>query len=94
MHYSGLLILTRTGALDGCVEALGALPGVEVHFVYPDSGRIIAVQETETARGQQEGLRRIERLPSVATAALVEHRIEPEGRSAADPSLQPTGESP
>ncbi len=94
MHYSGLLILTRAGALDRCVEALGALAGVEVHFVYPESGRIIAVQETETARDQQEGLRRIERLPEVATAALVEHRVEPEVRSTADPALQPTGESP
>jgi nitrate reductase NapAB chaperone NapD len=81
VHYSGILVVTRPGVLDQCVETLEGLPGVEVHFSYPDSGRIIAVQETGTVREQEEGLRRIQALPGVATAALVEHRIEDDAPS-------------
>jgi len=77
-HYSGLLVTARTGELERCRAELDALPGVEVHFVYPDSGRLIAVQEGETAKAQEEGLRRIQALPSVRVAALVEHRIDDE----------------
>ena len=75
-HYSGILVTTDPVTLDRCRRDLEALPGVEVHFCYPDSGRLIAVQETATAREQEEGLRRIQKLPSVKLAALVEHRVE------------------
>jgi len=75
-HYSGILVLAGTADLDRCRAELESLDGIEVHFLYPDSGRIIAVQETATVEEQKEGLRRIQALPSVRTAALVEHRIE------------------
>ena len=52
------------------------MEGVEVYFAYPDSDRLVAVQESDTAQTQEEGLRRIQSLPSVRMAALVEHRIE------------------
>jgi nitrate reductase NapAB chaperone NapD len=75
-HVSGLLVLAFPGMLEQCAEEVGALPGVEVHYLYPDSSRLIAVQESGTAREQEVGLGRIQRLPSVLSAALVEHRIE------------------
>ncbi|MDX1631234.1 MAG: chaperone NapD [Thermoanaerobaculia bacterium] len=77
-HYSGILVLTEMDCLDRCRAQLEELPGVEVHYCYPDSGRIIAVQETETVGDQEEGLQRIQRLPTVTMAALVEHRIDDE----------------
>lgn len=78
MHYSGILVQAEPGATDRCAAALDGLPGVEVHFLYPESGRIIVVQETENARGQEDGLRRIQTMEGVRSAALVEHRIEEE----------------
>ncbi len=78
-HYSGILVLARPADLDLCRAELERLDGIEVHFLYPDSGRIIAVQETATAEEQQDGLRRIQALPSVRSAALVEHRIDRSG---------------
>jgi len=75
-HYSGILVTADAAALERCRREVEALPGVEVHYLYPDSGRLIAVQETDTVEQQEEGLRRIQALPTVKIAALVEHRIE------------------
>ena len=76
MHFSSILVVTDPEALDRCSQDLESLDGVEVHYLYPDSGRIIAVQETSTSEGQEEGLRRIQALASVRLAALVEHRVD------------------
>ena len=81
MHYSGILVVTGLNETADCVADLEALPGVEVHFSYPQSGRIILVQETETVEAQEEGFRRIQALPRVRMAALVEHRVDPDGAS-------------
>lgn len=75
-HVSGILVTAREGALERCREEVDALPGFEVHFLYPDSGRLIAVQESADADAQEEGLRRLQAMTSVRVAALVEHRIE------------------
>lgn len=82
MHFSGILVTARPEELAVAWRRVAALPGVEVHYLDPESGRIVAVLETETLEAQQEGLRRLERVPGVLTAALVEHRfeeLEPEG---------------
>lgn len=76
MHYSGILVTTRPGEVVECARDLETLAGVEVHFCYPESHRIVAVQETVGVTEQQDGLRRIQALPRVVAAALVEHRIE------------------
>ena len=76
MHYSGILITTRAQDLMATVRDVEALPGVGVHYCYPESGRLIAVQETGSAQEQQDGLRRIQSLAGVVTAALVEHRVD------------------
>jgi nitrate reductase NapAB chaperone NapD len=76
MHYSGILVVVAPADVDRAARSVASLPGVEVHYLYPDSGRLIAVQESETADQQQEGLRRIQALAGVQMAALVEHRID------------------
>jgi nitrate reductase NapAB chaperone NapD len=73
VQYSGVLVYAKTDQFDDCVRQVDDCAGVEVHFSYPDSGRMIAVLETEDAEGQEEVLRRIQNLPSVAAAELVYH---------------------
>lgn len=84
MHYSGILVMVEPAGIDRVVQTLETLSGVEVHYLYPDSGRIIAVQETDTAEAQQDGLRRIQALDGVHMAALVEHRIDPDSKGETD----------
>jgi nitrate reductase NapAB chaperone NapD len=76
VHLSGILVLADTDRLDACRRDLESLPGVEVHLVHRPSGRMIAVLESATLAGQTQRLRRIQELPAVRLAALVEHRIE------------------
>ncbi|MBW2459858.1 MAG: chaperone NapD [Deltaproteobacteria bacterium] len=76
MHVSGILVVTEPQEMEVCARELEALPGLEVHYQYPDLGRLVVVQETETVQEQEDGLRRIQSLPSVVMAALVEHRID------------------
>lgn len=76
MHVSGILIVTRPEETELCACDVEQLRGVEVHYCYPDRGRLIAVLETQSLESQQEGLREIQALPRVQMAALVEHRIE------------------
>ena len=73
MHYSGVLVYAKTDQFEDCLQQVDDCAGVEVHFSYPDSGRMIAVLETEGADDQEEILRRIQRLPGVAAAELVYH---------------------
>ncbi len=76
MHYSGIVVLTEPLRVGDCQRRLEGLPGVEVHYCEPESGRLVVVQETASAEGQEEGLRSIQALPGVKAAALVEHRID------------------
>ncbi len=91
MHLSGILVLTEPARLAACRAELDSLTGVEVHHEDAATGRLIAVLETATLAGQQHGLRRIQELPSVHLAALVEHRIDapPAAGSAASDTLEP-----
>ena len=79
MHYSGILVRARPSEMIDTLWGLEALPGVDVHYCYPESGRMIAVQGTQTVEEQKTGLRQIQSLPGVVNAALVEHRIERRG---------------
>jgi nitrate reductase NapAB chaperone NapD len=76
MHFSGILVTAHPQELTGTSRRVDALPGVEVHYLDPEGGRIVVVLETETLEEQQEGLRHLERVPGVLAAALVEHRVE------------------
>jgi nitrate reductase NapAB chaperone NapD len=59
--------------MSKCIEELEALPGVEVHYAYPESGQIIAIQEGASVNQQQETLRQVQSLSSVLMAELVYH---------------------
>lgn len=78
MHVSGILVLTRSHDVDDCVQGLRALPGVEVRYAQPGTGRIVVVQESATLEQQEDGLRRIQALPRVVSAFLVQHVIDPD----------------
>ena len=93
MHYSGILVQTKADELTHCVDQLEQLPGVEVHFCYPETDRLIAVLETESAAEQEEGLRRIQLSPRVIQAALVHHRIaeDPEQEAASIETIEAIG---
>ena len=67
------------------MEEIDALSGFEVHYCQPESGRLIVVQETTTGDEQQQGLRRLQALPRVKLAALVEHRIDREAGESGGP---------
>jgi nitrate reductase NapAB chaperone NapD len=73
VHYSGILVYAKKDLFDECLRQVDACEGVEVHFSYPDSHRLIAVLETETVEEQEEGLRNIQSLSGVAAAELVYH---------------------
>ena len=88
MHLSSILVVTDPQAMQQCARDLEALVGVEVHYLYPDSGRIIAVQEATSSEDQEKGLRRIQALDSVRLAALVEHRVEPELADELEPNSE------
>ena len=47
MNYSGIAVLAEPTAVPDVVDALRALPGVEVHQVDAATGRIVVVQEAE-----------------------------------------------
>jgi periplasmic nitrate reductase NapD len=78
MHYSGIVVVAKPRQLDECRRRLEALPGIEVHYCQPERGRLVVVQETADLEGQEAGLRRIQALPEVGLAALVEHRVDVE----------------
>ena len=73
VQFSGILIYALPGQVEECVREVDKLTGLEVHYCYPDSGRLIAVLETETVSEQESGLRDVQSLPSVAAAELVYH---------------------
>lgn len=85
MHFSAIVVQCARNRLTACVRELDALPGVEVHHSDALSGRIIAVQESDTLQEQKEGFEHIQSLPSVLMAQLVCHYRETEARG---PSFQ------
>ncbi len=78
MHYSAILVLTTPNDLTPCTQELAGLSGVEVHYTHPESGRLIAVQESNSLEEQKETLQHIQSLPSVLLAELVYHYLDKE----------------
>lgn len=76
IHYSGIVVVADRLHVADCQRSLEDLPGVEVHYCQPETGRLVIVQETLSAEEQERGLREIQALPWVQAAALVEHRID------------------
>jgi len=71
VHYSGILVVTDPERMSACAGKIEALAGVEVRHRYPDQGRMILVQESESIEDQEQGLRTIRAIPGVLLAALV-----------------------
>lgn len=86
MHYSGVLVVVPRSQIDEMTSRIQSLPGTEVRYSYPESGRLIVVQETETVEEQQEGLRRLKALPGVVMAEAVYHHVDTEGATPEAPS--------
>lgn len=76
MHYSALLVKLSPDHWTEGLRQLGALSGLDIHHVYPESGKVLVVQETESRSEQEEGLRQIQALPCVLYAGLVQYRVE------------------
>jgi nitrate reductase NapAB chaperone NapD len=73
VHFSGLLILTKPGSVQTCADELSSCAGFDVYAVDADTGRIVAVLETETVEEQESGLRWAQTRPHVISAELVYH---------------------
>jgi nitrate reductase NapD len=79
MNLSGILVLVPPEQTQSTITLLNALPGVQVHYQEPAAGRIVVVQEAESTTAEIDGLKRIQALPKVLSAAMVYHYFEDEG---------------
>ena len=73
MNLSGILVIVRPEQLETATARLTQLPGVEVHQVEAQTGRIIVVQQAESVEEEIAGLGRIKALPGVMLAEMVYH---------------------
>jgi nitrate reductase NapD len=82
-HYSGVLVVTESGAVDRCADAVDALEGVEVHLRHHETARLVAVLEGDSVAAHEQHLDRIRAVPQVLMASLVYHYVDenPEGES-------------
>ncbi len=76
MNLSAILVVTSPQDLEACGAALTALPGVEIHYTDPPSGRIILTQEAESVDAEVAGLKRIKALSKVILAEFIYHYFE------------------
>jgi nitrate reductase NapD len=76
MNLSGILVVVPPEHLKFSIDALNALPGIDVHHQDPTTGRIVVTQEAETTDAEMEGLRRIKALPNIILAEMVYHRFD------------------
>jgi nitrate reductase NapD len=76
VNVSGVLVVVPAAETEAAVEALGGLPGVEVHHTHPETGRVVVTLEAESISDEVEGLRRIKALPTVVLAEMVYHYFE------------------
>jgi nitrate reductase NapAB chaperone NapD len=51
------------------------LPGIEVHYQCPESGRLVVIQEAADDEAEMAGLQRIKALAGVAAAEMVYHYV-------------------
>ncbi len=74
---SGLCLMVRPEHLDDVESYLAELDWVDVYARDQTRGRLIVVQEHQTTKEHQEGLRRLQAVPHVLTADLVVHHSLP-----------------
>ena len=73
MNLSGILVVSTPPAIDALIEALNAMPGLEVHNIDRDSSKLIVVQEAESIHDEIDGLKKIKKLPGIVLADMVYH---------------------
>ena len=73
MNLSGILVVTTPSEIDALIDALNALPNVEVHNIDRETSRLIAVQEAESVHDEVAGLKKIKALPGIVLADMVYH---------------------
>jgi nitrate reductase NapD len=78
MNLSGIYVLVVPDQFKSCVNEISQLPGVEVHYMEPEAGRLIVTLDTESDNAQVDGLKSIQALPNVILAELVYHRFDEE----------------
>ena len=74
---SGLCLMVRPEHLDDVESSLATLDWIEVYARDRATGRLVVVQEHQTIKEHQEGLRRLQAVPHVLTADLVVHHSLP-----------------
>jgi nitrate reductase cytochrome c-type subunit len=75
VNISGILVVAPVDRVDTVIEALEALPGVDVHHIDRPTGRIVVTQEAPTVHDEVEGLKRIKAVPHVVLAEMVHHHL-------------------
>jgi len=78
MNLSAILVVASAERLSSVRAQLQRLPGVDTHHSDPVSGRLIATIEAPTLKDEVDVLKRIQALPDVAMAEMVEHHFEEE----------------
>jgi nitrate reductase NapD len=76
MNISGILVVVPTIDVATSIEALSALPGVDVHHVDKKTGRIIVTQEAVSISEEIACLKKLKALPQVVLAEMVYHHFE------------------
>lgn len=76
MHYSGILVRSIPDRLDECIEQVNACEGIDVYLTHEDVSSLVAVIESETFAAQEDQLRAVQELSTVAAADLVYHRSD------------------
>ena len=76
MNISGILVIASGPRLAETIQALNALPGVDVHHTETATGRMVVTQEAASVQEEVEGLQRIKALPHVVLAEMVHHHFE------------------
>ncbi|MDH3627350.1 MAG: chaperone NapD [Acidobacteriota bacterium] len=90
MNVSGILVVVSVTDVGSSVERLAALPGVDVHHIDEETGRIIVTQEAESVHDEVECLKTLKRLPGVILAEMVHHNFEDDRKVFDDIPTVPT----
>jgi nitrate reductase NapD len=87
MNVSAILVVVPAAEMDTAIRTLSSMTGIDVHFTDRETGRIIVTQEAGSIPDEIEGLKRIQALPDVTLAEMIQHHFEddPEIREATSP---------
>ena len=76
MHYSAILVQTSPADHSRCLHDLENLPGAEVHYSYPETGKCVVILESASTMQQEEMFRTIQANPRVLLVELIYHYLD------------------